>query len=382
MADFRMRGQLSAIEDCRDYSIIAVAELNSDGERMKRLPRNPEKFEVLSLFTSVALKHGYRLGHADDVERFLRSMGDSLKSSHANDNMLHGKRVEALFAHVAGAMGKCHMVKVEDSGEIFVAGIPVQAPDYRLILDDRTQLLVEVKNCHGEAIGKPFVLKREYFDKLERYAELNSVPLKIAVFFSSWNRWCLLSRRAFREEHGYLVTTFPNAMAKSEMADIGDATLATLPELRLELMADPNEAKRIGDDGRAIVTFRSSRLFCGGAEIKDALDNRIAFHMMRHGDWSDSSEAIVENGKLLGVVLTARPKDPPEEQAFAMIGNLSSMISAAYAEYTVAGRRPVALDAPVDPEMFTLYIPVDHKSEALPLWRFTMQPNWDFTDSA
>jgi hypothetical protein len=348
---------------------------------MKRMARNPQKFETLDLFTSVGRRRGFRLDNVADVEQFAASVFDSLNASRTNQNLLHGKRIEALFAHVVGALGVCKMIKVEDSGDVFVKGAPVIAPDYRLILDNGRHMLVEVKNFHSESIRACFVIKKKYFEQLERYAALHAVPLKIAVYFSKLNRWALLSPQAFDVSRKGHEISFVNAIAKNEMSELGDVYISTLPELRLELMADEDEANEIGDAGQAIITFRSSKISCDEVELIDELDQRIAFYLMRFGRWSTTSEAIVKNGKLLGIVFQCAPDELNEDARFAAIGELSSMVGEAYKEYTVVDGLPIALDVPVDPEAFALSIPSGYNSERLPLWRFSVRPNWDFVDN-
>lgn len=346
---------------------------------MPRVKRRPEKFDLLDLYTAIGRDRGYQIGELAHVDDFLNLVRTSLKSSHANANLLHGKRIEALFAHVADALGACRLIKTEDAGEFFNSGEPIQPPDYRLILKSGSQMLVEVKNFHDPRHTKPFVLKRTYFEMLKRYADLQGVPLKVAIFFSRFNRWCLLSERAFNSVEDRLEICFVEALAKNEMIEIGDAMIATLPELRLELHADKDEAQVVDPDGRALFTTRAVKLFCADHELLDQTDQNIAFYLMRFGDWDDEeSLAVIEDRKLVAINLISRPTSVPDDQPFAMIGTFSSMISAAYAEQTVRERKPIALDAKSDPEMFSARIPAEHRSAALPLWRFQIQPNWDF----
>lgn len=348
---------------------------------MKRMERNAEKFETLDLFTAVARAKGLRLDQVADVNQFAASVVESLKASQANESLLHGKRIEALFAYVVGALGLCKMIKVEDAGEVFVKGPPVQAPDYRLVLDNGTHWLVEVKNFHSSSLSKRFILKKEYFEKLERYAALHAVPLKIAVYFSAANRWTLLSPKAFEVSHKGLEISFVSAIAKNEMSELGDVFISTLPELRLELMGSEDEANQLDESGQAKITFRTAKIFCAGVELLAELDQRIAFYLMRFGRWSGTAEAVVKNGKLLGLMFRCSTDEVYEGQRFASIGELSSMVSEAYAEHTVADGHPIALDATVDPESFALAIPSGYNSDRLPLWRFSIQPNWEFVDT-
>lgn len=119
------------------------------------MPRNPLKFDPIELFTAVSRDNDYKIEEEKDIDDFLDKVGKSLKSSLKNQNLLNGKRVEALFAHVAGALGQCVMVKQEDSGAIFAAGMNVQAPDYSIALNDGTRFLVDVKKLSNEQQPQP-----------------------------------------------------------------------------------------------------------------------------------------------------------------------------------------------------------------------------------
>ena len=112
---------------------------------MKRVKRNPEKFEVIDLFTAMGREHGYKLSVDGDADDFIKRIGDSLNASKENPNILYGKRVESLFAHVAGALGNCKLIKQEDSGDAFSIEENIQAPDYKVILKDGSQYFIEVK---------------------------------------------------------------------------------------------------------------------------------------------------------------------------------------------------------------------------------------------
>lgn len=347
---------------------------------MKRAERDPAKFGVLELFAALARTNGFRLDRGEDLNEFAKMVLNSIQTTHTSGTILHGKRTEAMFAYIAAALGKCMMIKAEDAGDMFVKGPPMQAPDYRIVLDDRSTILVEVKNFHTTDFRKRFVLKLKYFDKIQSYAVLLGLPLKIAIYFSNFNKWCLLPTDAFEKTEKGLEISFVTAMAKNEMVLLGDVALATLPELRLELMGKAEEASSLNSDGEAAIIFRSGKIFCGGVELIDVLDQRIAFYLMRFGSWNQAAEAIVKDEKLLGVRFISHSNDFSEGQPFAIIGDMSSMIAQAYSEYTISGELPFAVDISADPSNLTLSIPNDFHSEQLPLWRFLIEPNTDFKE--
>lgn len=54
---------------------------------------------------------------------------------------------------------------------------------------------------------------------------------------------------------------------------------------------------------------------------------------------------------------------------------LSTMFSRYYAEHTLGDEGVVQTEAELIPDWFAPLMASDHKSEALPLWRFILQPN-------
>jgi hypothetical protein len=68
---------------------------------MKRIKRNPEKFEVIDLFTAMGREHGYKLAVDEDADDFIQRISRSLKAYQENPITLYGKRVDsAVFAGV------------------------------------------------------------------------------------------------------------------------------------------------------------------------------------------------------------------------------------------------------------------------------------------
>ncbi|NTW88595.1 MAG: hypothetical protein HGB26_05620 [Desulfobulbaceae bacterium] len=261
---------------------------------MKKRIRNPEKFDVLELFASMAAEYGYDLRDPVAQNDFVERVKISIEKSKSNRITVFGKRVESLFAYVAGALGEDKLLKQEDSGDLYFAGDEVLAPDYRLTMHDGSQFFVEVKNSHLAQSEKPFSIKKDYYKKLQTYSELNGLELKFAIYFSVWNLWSLLSINSFEEQENDYVIDFPSAIAKSEMSVLGDRMVGTVPNLELHLLANPDEASIIDEYGEALFITRSVKIYCAGNEIVDEQEKRIAFYLMRFGDWKGSeTEAII-----------------------------------------------------------------------------------------
>ena len=160
---------------------------------------------------------------------------------------------------------------------------------------------------------------------------------------------------------------------------IAEYAVGAAPNLELHLMAKPDEASEIDDTGNALFVTREVKIYCAEQEVTDELEKRIAFYLMRFGEWTESeTEAIVQENKLHGVKFVYSP-DRQEEPNFAMIGHLSTMVSNGFKELTVKDGEVVALTLGIDPAAFSALIPEDYKGTGLPLWRFIIQSNANFS---
>lgn len=348
---------------------------------MKRLPRAPEKFDALELYSAISREQGYKIGVGDDLESFQQRIGAALKATLQNPNILHGKRVEAMFAYVLGALGRCKYVKQEDGGAVFASTEEFEIPDYRVVTNEGELLLIEVKNFHMKELDSRFLLQRSYLRKLSAYAEMNRARLKVAIYLSRVNKWILLSPESFLEDGRRVYIDLPHGMARNEMTTLGDRTIATLPPLSIEFSGDPDDERAIVQpDGTAVFTIRQVQMKCAGKIITREEEQRIAFYLIRYGRWSkNEAPATLVDGRLKSFAFVSAPdEEPMDGQPFHMLGDLSSMISSAFRELTEGDDGVSSLDVKYDPTFFELRIPEGYKGDALPLWQFVIQPNPDF----
>lgn len=344
---------------------------------MQRLPRNPLRFDPVELYSSVSRDLDYKIEADADHNDFLAKIGESLRASVKNPNILHGKRVEALFAHVAGALGRCKFIKQEDSGAMFSNGKNLQAPDYLLILNDGRRLMVEVKNFYNSDPHDKFYLKKDYVERLENYAELHNADLRFAIYFTRMNRWVLLSKNVLMPKGTKFFTTFLHAFPRSEMIELGDRMIGTKPNIIIELVASKDVRAFITEDSEASLTVGDVRMYCAGNEILSVQEKNIAFYLIRFGRWTtDQPKGITHDEELYSVQFELYPEDGWDDtNTYAIVGELSSMVSTAYNELTTYENRVIALDVKVDPEIFKVDIPEGYKGENLPLWQFSIMPN-------
>ncbi|MFK4135924.1 hypothetical protein ACI2KR_27120 [Pseudomonas luteola] len=345
---------------------------------MKRQKRNPEKFEVIDLYAALARDNNYQLAVDEDVESFIGKIRDSLKASFNNDSLLHGRRVESLFPYVAGALGRCCMIKQEDSGNQFSDGLEIQSPDYVVILKDGQRFFVEVKNCSRSDPKYLYPLKKDYVERLENYAKLHGAILKFAIYFSKFNKWVLISKEYLTEQKNRYVTSFLYAMAINEMAVLGDRMIGSKP-FTMVLVADQNKPAFIDDNSQAQFIISDIKFYCDGLEIVDSEEKRIAFYLIRFGSFTESKAvALYDGDQLFGVKIDYNHERPAENQSFNIIGELSSMVSRSHSEHIIKDGKLIYLDTQVDPEIFSVVIPVNYKSDRFPIYQMTLQPNPEF----
>lgn len=345
---------------------------------MKRIPRDPEKFEVISLFNAIGQKRNFKINDKNSEKAFLESVSTSLTKGKDVPIILHGRRVEAMFAYVAASLGRCLFIKQEDAGEIYTTDLSIRPPDYRVVLEGGTELFIEVKNCHKTSRGSyAYYIKAPNLNSLQSYAALFGKALKISIYWSEWGIWTLLSPSELKVHGGLHSISLGDATKVNEMGAIGDMHVGTTPPLSLRFVTDANEPRKIDDSGIVEFTIGSVELSCGGNVIQDKEEERLLFYLMRYGNWPFSEpRAVIENNELLAIEFLAAPVEEDLGQEFSLIGPISTMIARRYNELTAPEGQINTLTPQVEPDSLGMAIPKDYKGKQLRLWRFFQEPNY------
>ena len=345
---------------------------------MKRIPKDPEKFEAIKLFDAMGRKYGFSMHDEDATDQFLRNVSTSLSTDKSNPIVLHGRRSEELFGFVAASLGKCQLIKQEDEGEVYVEDPQlITVPDYRIITSSGEEFLVEVKNFFQEKDPRlPYIVKNNYREKLLRYGGLASQPSKIAIYWSLWNIWTLTDLRRLQEsEEDFLLDMF-HAIKWNEMATLGDTMIATQSPLTFRLTADPTEKIELRANGELSFVTKSVELRCNGTLIESTNEQRMALYLMLYGSWpAEGPTLVATGGKPQGVEWSFEPVEPQPDSGFQMVGTVSSMIARQFDKLTVSEGNVERLTPPIEPGSLGLLIEENYRGEHLPLWRFTVQPN-------
>lgn len=349
---------------------------------MKRIERDPLRFEAFSLYATYGEKEEVSLKDPASIDAFAALMKQNAELAVANEAFLHGQRTEALFARIVVELGQFQVVKQEDAGEAFhTLDEELLMPDFRIVLDDGKQMLVEVKNHYqGDQPTKEHREQTRYLDRLAAYATAMGCELRIATFWVKWNLWTLVPPSAFTRGDKYSVLSMARAQVMNEMGRLGDITIGTRSPLRLRVVADPSHTRTIDANGHATFTVGAWEVWSEDRKIELPLEQRIATYLILHGGWDIVHTNVETDGDLLVAVDHHMGLDEEyslqEENGFERVDALSSMISRRNRSST--GEAEIsAVKAKFLPGAAGALIPKDYKGIALPLWRFHMVAGGD-----
>lgn len=348
---------------------------------MKRHSPDPSHFALLKSLDDVARASGKSILDVATQEELLERLRESLREHVNHEARLHGIRVESIFAHLAAAMGSCRLISEEDSGIFFDTDGDLKRPDFRIVTLDSAKMLVEVKNFHQKQDPrKPFRrIKGEYLRSLKKYAALNSLPLRLAIYWSRWNLWTLLDAERLDESQDIVEINMNYAVLHNEMHLLGDCMLGTVPPLSLRFYADKNEPRAVNSGGESAFRIAKACLCSAGVDIEDPAESKVGWFFILFGQWRESEEhAHVVDGLIEYVETRFTPPDPPDgdenSAPFRMIGFMSQMITSQYLWSTSEDSKIKNLVPVSEPGDLGVLIPLNYKGEALKLWRFTLLP--------
>jgi hypothetical protein len=334
----------------------------------------PKPFDLLASAAAFAREHGIPLTEPSLVQRFTAHATRRLKAALVDPTLIHGTRAENLFEALVVSLGRFRLFKREDVGVVHAAAA-TRAPDFRLVLNDGEQWLIEVKNVRCEEPRRQRTrLSAAYLASLRAYAETVGTPLRLALYWSRWSIWTLISPDGFLTKDGGVTVTMEQALMASELGRLGDVSMATVAPLRLIFCAARDKPRRLRPDGQAEFTIGSATMYSDETELTDARDRQLAMVLFQFGEWPLAGPlAIMEDGEIAGVEFLAAPEEPTD-QGFEPVGWASRIFSRYFASRTVEGDQVVQLSGEAVPEWFAPLSAWDFANSRLPLWLFNIQP--------
>lgn len=353
--------------------------MNDCIEVTQRLKRDPMRFDVLDLFDAVGRSRKYVLGNAEDKAAFVQLVGESLTEANT-DSMIYGRRTEAMFAYVVASLGKCLLIKKEDAGDIFSRDADILLPDYRLVLEDGSQMMVEVKNYRQRSAFDDYSVKTEYLDRVLRYARMVNADLYFAIYWSMWDMWTLVSAGDFQRSGNSATLSFGTAMKRNSMTRLGDAFIGTTSPLSIRIYPNKEKPHRVDSDGKTEFIIGAVEMRCNKSIITLENEQRIAMALMLFGSWQENSRAYYsdEQAREIDYIeFSYCPEEYNEEQGFDLVDSISTIISRQYSQLTAPDGKVERLTPDVAPGMLGFVIPESYHGDALPLWRIHQQPNYE-----
>ena len=211
---------------------------------------------------------------------------------------------------------------------------------------------------------------------LKSYAKQNNVPLKLAIFWSSWGKWTLIDTEKLDCSQKKLRFGLGDAYAQNEMLLLGDHWVGLTPPLSVRLFADMSKSTKIDDDGMAKVFFKRLCLCANGVEITNPIEKAIAWFLIQNGNWSRvENSAKVTNNSLDYTATQFFTEESNGELPFNIVGMMSDMLS-------LQCRRLVTKDGEIrnlipqpNSERMAPLIPDGYSGDVLKLEKISIQPN-------
>lgn len=338
-------------------------------------PKRQKAFELLASVAIFARKNGIALNDPALVERFMADAEPRLRDALSDPALIHGSRIERLFEATVLSLGRFKLLKAEDVGRVHAAET-FRAPDFRVVLNDGEQWLVEVKNVRSkEAFKQELRMSRAYLSSLQSYADTVGTPLKLAIYWSLWRFWSVISPERFRSRNGSLRVSMQEAMLANEFERLGEVLIMTKPPLRLVLGATTDMPRSLSGEGLANFMIGSAKLYSRDVELTDPKDRKLAQVFLFHGEWAvDGPFALFDGDQIAGVEFIAKPVELTN-QGWEGIGTASRIFSSFYADQTIDGDQVIQLDGEPAPDWFAPLASWDFKNSKLPLLLGRIQPS-------
>ncbi|MFC9140895.1 hypothetical protein ACFTWM_03130 [Streptomyces bacillaris] len=325
--------------------------------------------------------------HAETVT----AISDALRASLDNISRLQGWQTQYAFEAVVVALGAVRLIKTEDSGLFYFDDEDgeLQPPDFRIVLNDGTHLLVEVKNVAPTGTGLEAKVRAKDMASTQAYAQATGGRLLYALFWSRMSMWTLVDPSVFSLAGSQQRLSFVDAIKVNEMHLLGDGMLATEPPLTFSVIMDRDKERvmeRLADGETRELTIGGVELLSAGRVITDPDEQKLAWFLMLHGDWSQTEKPrFDEQGRLVRVDYISAPETPDEdaarqieEQGFAFFGTLSRLYTLRFLEATTTEDGDIrALREEPEPALLAQLIPDDYwerPGHVLRIWRFRLYP--------
>lgn len=341
------------------------------------LPRHAAELGGLDLFARLDDSSTGALGDEARLDAVIGRFREGVRTSLQNPARVYGWHTQVMFGQVVRALGAVVLLTEEDQGTTWARRSDrVHPGDYRAVLADGRNLSIEVKNHPVPGVDRPFKMPKANLDGLVRYAALTRSAARVAIYWSGPSLWLLVDPEHFAIRGTKASIDMRVAMAESEMADLGDMMIGTVPPLEFAFKVHEIGERRPTGQDTAEVTIQidATIISAGGRELTGAAERRLAFYLMWNGKWPETAHDDWEDGRLTRQRFRYEPEEWPREQGFAIVGFYSELLARSFWLQTSDEGVVTKLTADLDPHRQGFVIPADYHSDQLPLWRLHLQP--------
>lgn len=330
-------------------------------------------FDLLASLAAFAHERGIGFNDPTLIANFTAEATPRLEAALADQALIQGSRTEKLFEAMVLSLGQFKLFKTEDTGRVHAAE-KLRAPDFRVVLNDGEQWLIEVKNVRRQDPSKQrTTFTANYLSTLRGYADAVGVPLRIAIYWSTWKLWSLIDPADFATSTGSLRVEMLDAMTASHMWRLGDVSINTTSPLRFTVLKRP-DGKVDTPQAGAMGLLAVSRMFSGDVELTEPRERHLARTLFAFGEWplQGPTDVTDENGNP-AYEFVAEPEEP-SDQGFDGVGWASRIFSRYFAEQTQDGDRVIQLHGMAAPDWFAPLSAWHATPSALPLWLIHLKP--------
>lgn len=341
------------------------------------LPRHAAELGGLDLFARLDSSATGALGDEARLDAVIARFREGVRTSLQNPARVYGWHTQVMFGQVVRALGAVVLLTEEDQGTTWARpSDQIHPGDYHAVLADGRNLSIEVKNHPVQGVDRPFKMPKANLDGLVRYATLTGSAPRVAIYWSGPGLWFLVDPAHFAIRGSKATIDMRVAMAESEMADLGDMMIGTVPPLEFALKVHEVGDRRPTGEDTAEVTIQidGTSISAGGRELTGAAERRLAFYLMWNGKWPETEHGEWDDGHLTQQRFRYQPEEWPLKQGFAIVGFYSELLARSFWLQTSDEGVVTKLTADLDPHGQGFVIPDDYHSDELPLWRMRLQP--------
>lgn len=303
---------------------------------MKKVNRTKPELDFVRLVARNPRHRKLEQYTAEAVQDFGSALAGDASAVLSHEGRVAGIRAESVFAAVLTGIGNVLLVKEEDHGDVFYKDDEVTVPDFRVVLKDGRQLLVEVKRSEvsGNAAQRVALSDRRVAG-LRRYAALTGAALYFAILWEDISLWTLNGVDAFQEgEAGQRAwsISLARAFTTNEMILVGDCQISTPPPLRFRIVVDGDHSDPMPNgDGHMQIQIQAIQLLSED-RVLEGLGLKIASTLMWFGTWEEWDQEVEHrDGKLVHIDYPIGPPEIDEAaRSVPIIGGLSQIITRCY----------------------------------------------------